>query len=408
MHPSALSVDFGSSYTKVAVRRGYDVQGSLLSDPVDGSGDGAIFWPSVAASVRGSWVAGWKAANLQAVPDTIVYRDWKRRLFDDPTSSETLEIARHFFAALLGAMPAAVRGLPARVCVPELEGSSQGRSVLTDTLLETGWVLAHHKPLVSEPATNLIGVLTRGANRTHVPRVVSFQRYEGRTHDLGRMFDQRLVDRFRHMTGVVRMAVVDVGAYTTDVGLVEFDATFRADHISDTDIEQVSYALGVQELDREFLEALPEEKRRAVEASSAVGWDRRKQAIYAGRAQAFALDGGRIVVGDESDQVTLGRVMRDFSNRVAEVVESFLSSKGALRGLVLTGGGMNIQGLNESVVQGLGDLRVRKVHNLVDPNEPRSSLGEGALARDIERRAVENRRLVRGGSALGACSVFWK
>ncbi len=63
--------------------------------------------------------------------------------------------------------------------------------------------------------------------------------------------------------------------------------------------------------------------------------------------------------------------------------------------------------VRQSLVQRMNAEGVSWVHDLVDEKEPLSGTPSRS-ERDVDARARQNRELVRGGSAIGGCSVFFE
>ncbi|MEP6836367.1 MAG: hypothetical protein ABJB74_23460, partial [Gemmatimonas sp.] len=82
-----VCVDFGSSYTKVAIRIGWDGFTVLADNWSMASRELTFCIPSVVAKVRrggeSEWLVGVDAANQSPGDGVTIYRNWKATLFDE-------------------------------------------------------------------------------------------------------------------------------------------------------------------------------------------------------------------------------------------------------------------------------------------------------------------------------------
>jgi len=74
--------------------------------------------------------------------------------------------------------------------------------------------------------------------------------------------------------------VIDVGAFTTDFGFVEFDDSFYTDNLPRPDIIQLSCKIGVRELDQAVYEQLRPEVQGAIRRLTTTGWEGVKRRLY--------------------------------------------------------------------------------------------------------------------------------
>src|SRR5712672_2560512 len=79
--PPVLSIDFGSAFTKVALRHEPDEPSKILDEPSLNLDTSRICIPTIAASVVRSgatrWAFGVDAAGLKTGNGIRVYRNWK-------------------------------------------------------------------------------------------------------------------------------------------------------------------------------------------------------------------------------------------------------------------------------------------------------------------------------------------
>src|SRR5690606_3108997 len=84
---TVLSIDLGSAYTKLAIRRDWHDESELLRDLPLAAPDVDFCVPSVVARVSapggGRWLTGAEAAAQTPGEDVTIYRYWKARLFSE-------------------------------------------------------------------------------------------------------------------------------------------------------------------------------------------------------------------------------------------------------------------------------------------------------------------------------------
>jgi hypothetical protein len=95
MADRVFCIDFGNAYTKVALRRDPGADSELISSRVSRTAEADFCIPSVVAvNRRGSKPVpefGDRAATLQSGGGIEVYRNWKKLIFQEPTSSQKPE-----------------------------------------------------------------------------------------------------------------------------------------------------------------------------------------------------------------------------------------------------------------------------------------------------------------------------
>jgi len=435
-----VSIDLGSAYTKVAIRRDWNGEADLLRDLPLASEEVDFCVPSVVARVEGKggtrWMIG-AAAGAQAPGEGIrIYRYWKARLFatgpqarvsrdqmgqapDADGGDDYEQVAIQFFRGLRESLEHSpyggdVAGSAVRVCVPKIDaGDMDGRVALI--LDAAGWRPAHGRVTVYEPESNACGMFTRGRNATWYPPAAPFTPRAGRSLHLVKMLEpEGLLQALRRMAGSFGVLVIDIGGFTTDFGYVEFDTSFSSDDWHRPTIIQQSYELGIRELDQAIYDSLDEDAQRAIRRLSPSEWDALKVDLYGGRPVTLGGDGGRPrTIGGGDDGGRTGEALRTFAERVIAVRDTFLRDhvRGPINAQTLTGGGSMIAPLHRAVVQALATDPDARVYDLLDEDEPRQTLGQrGGRVDDaaVEARARRNQELVRGGSAIGGSSVFFE
>lgn len=438
---SVLSIDLGSAYTKLAIRRDWHDESALLRDLPLAAPDVDFCVPSVVARVASAtetrWLTGAAAATLPPGEGVTLYRYWKARLFSDhpeaqaehdslgrPGEGHDLddydEVAVQFFRGLRMSLEREPFGLDlahtaVRVCVPKLDAAAGAEERIADLLERAGVRAARGRTTVFEPESNAVGVLTRGRNATWFPPRVSFMPSPGRSLQLRDMLEpEGLLEAFRRLSGDFGVLVIDIGGFTTDFGYVKFDTAFRTEDWQRPEIVQHSYELGIRELDHEIFEMLRPEAQQAVEALPSSDWDAWKSRLYRGEVITLSRPGGGAVTvggGEEAERIT--RAIEGFAARVARARNHFAETlvRSPINAQTLTGGGSMIPPIRGALSQALSAEAGIRLSDLLDPNEPRRTLE----ARDqrveeeaLVSRARRNRELVRGGSAMGGSSVFFE
>lgn len=437
-----VSIDLGSAYTKVAIRRDWNAGSDLLRNLPLASDEVDFCVPSVVARVESGgttrWMIGAAAAALTPGDGISIHRYWKARLFStgspaqvsrdqmgqsaDVSGREDYErIAVEFFRGLREGLERSpygedVASSAVRVCVPRIDAPDMDARV-GGILDAAGWRPARGRVTVYEPESNACGMFARGRNATWYPPAAPFTPRAGRSLHLVKMLEpEGLLQALRRMAGSFGVLVIDIGGFTTDFGYVEFDTSFSSDDWHRPTIIQQSYELGIRELDQAIYDSLDEDAQREIRQLSPSQWDAAKVDLYRGAPVApVALGGGgngRPLGGAEVAAKTT-EALRRFAERVITVRDTFLRDyvRGPINAQTLTGGGSMIAPLHRAVVQALATDEDARVYDLLDEEEPRRTLesrGGRVDEQAIEERARRNQELVRGGSAIGGSSVFFE
>ncbi|HLM69479.1 MAG TPA: hypothetical protein VK358_18200 [Longimicrobium sp.] len=431
-----ISIDLGSAYTKVAIRRDWNGESDLLRDLPLASDEVDFCVPSVVARVqaRGGtrWMIG-AAAGAQAPGDGVtIFRYWKARLFAtgpraqvsrdemgqaaQASGSEDYEqVAIQFFRGLRESLEHSpygddVAASAVRVCVPRIDvADMDGR--IGGILHAAGWRPAHGRVTVYEPESNACGMFTRGRNATWYPPAAPFTPRAGRSLHLMKMLEpEGLLQALRRMSGSFGVLVIDIGGFTTDFGYVQFDTSFSSNDWHRPQIVQQSYELGIRELDQAIYDSLDEDVQREIRHLSPSQWDALKVDLYRGAPVALGGVRGRPLAID-AERTT--EALRRFADRVIQVRDAFLRDhvRAPINAQTLTGGGSMIAPLHQAVVRALAADEDARVYDLLDEEEPRQTLinrGGRVREEEVEARARRNQELVRGGSAIGGSSVFFE
>lgn len=435
-----ISIDLGSAYTKVAIRRDWNGESDLLRNLPLASDEVDFCVPSVVARVEARGNARWMigaAAAAQAPGDGVgIFRYWKARLFSTAPraqvsrdemgqssqaygSEDCEQVAIQFFRGLRESLEHSpygddVAASTVRVCVPRIEaGDMDGR--VGSILDAAGWRPAHGRVTVYEPESNACGMFTRGRNATWYPPAAPFTPRAGRSLHLMKMLEpEGLLQALRRMSGSFGVLVIDIGGFTTDFGYVQFDTSFSSNDWHRPKIVQQSYELGIRELDQAIYDSLNEDAQRKIRRLSPSQWDALKVDLYRGAPVTLGDARGksqRIGAGNDAGRTV--EALRNFAERVIAVRDTFCRDhvRGTINAQTLTGGGSMIAPLHQAVVHALATDEHARMYDLLDEDEPRKTLvlrGGYVSGEAVEARARRNQELVRGGSAIGGSSVFFE
>lgn len=404
-----ISIDFGSAYTKVGVRKGWNADAGLVDGLRLAQPDLDFCVPSIIANVkRGGdsiWLSGVEAAGQVPGDGVTIYTDWKSNFFatrdaklgDDGGPHGYDRVAVEFFRSLrqgvLTRLGQDSSDLPVRVCVPKLEGLGRPVEGLCDVLTQAGWTPATQKPTLYEPESNFVGVLSRGRNATWLPPGMDFQPLPGRSPFLPEMFEGGGLlaglrqAALRETKGYYGVLVLDVGAFTTDIAYVRFETGFFTDEWNKPLVSQQSFRLGVGQLDADVKTRLRRDAQDAIARSSSANWEAQKKRLYEGKEVAFlGPSGARVEVGGRSDRAEIDQAIRDFASEVLNARASFIDShvSNDIHAESLTGGGVMIPLLREAVVKGIRRKAGHPIYDLLDKAEPRRAISKVARGLSLE------------------------
>ena len=287
--------------------------------------------------------------------------------------------------------------IPVRLSVPAFALPTGGEphaacKVLTDALQKAGWPLHPERPIISEPYSNAIGILTKGSNVLRRTTV-----------DLSGMFSKGpIISAIKDPDhySPYRAIVIDIGAFTTDFAAVEWKPGEEATTNPDTGftVREQSLPLGISDLDATVQASLPKEKADALRQLKAIDWDDFRKAVYTD-GKGFRLRAG--VVGASADVGGVSEAITAFANQVATEVEKFCADlpQTSLQELILTGGGSSIPAARDAVIRAAqtGGRSYAKTHA---PALKRTAGGPTVVKLD--------ERFTRGGSALGGASIYYE
>lgn len=293
-----------------------------------------------------------------------------------------------------GLDPAAI---PARITVPafaqgkELE-QHPGCQLLLRALERAGWRLHADRPIVSEPYANAIGILTGGTNVVKKGRL-QFRRMFGNGPAIRVLGDAAHYPAYRAL-------VIDVGAFTTDFAAITLRPEGQADDPKPPfTVRQHSVAVGVSHLDHHILAVLPKDKSTWVGAAPPVVLEGFRRSVYSEGKPYRTVEVGPIGGAADADAIRAGTDA--FLGQLTVEATKFCDDMEpiALQELILTGGGVSIPRVRESLVgaaKGSG-------REFVKTHAPGLKRG---TADGLVHPLKED--MARGGSALGGASIYYE
>jgi len=413
-----ICIDFGSAYTKVAFRKTTRSTGRLLLDLESAQQDrtlGMGFCVPTVVAVRSrgdrfNFVYGDAAASILPTDKVDVCRNWKPKLLATPGKRSPLgptwrEIGRHFFQLLRDDVLStlATQGVdaskwPARVCIPRVASTNENNAIsaIREALCTAGWPMEDEgagSGVLYEPAANTWGVLTKGINR---PGLKTPGLGEG-SYNLRSMIKQgRLFRALRHAYSMgsgdsfrFPVLVIDIGAYTTDCGLVTIDGKLVERDRGSPDVVHRSFENGVKELDAAIFSSASKEEQAAIVHQNTQQWESLKPRLYAGLDVALTWSHNGKPMRTKVAGRPVETLVDEFSETVISCVEEFVAKHiegDYAQEVILTGGGMRIARVSSQLVRAVKEGRIR--------------------ARDVHDPAAED-ELVRGATAIGGVSLLF-
>jgi hypothetical protein len=414
-YAATLSIDLGASYTKVSYRSKLPQGDGLQSEATAKIlvMDGTPLIPSLAIYTGRTdkpWVFGHDAAVQPMTGGMTRFINWKSNFFregNDEHSVEASIIAVHFFGWLrerLASSDANPENCETRVAIPAFPGKEKKAQMLAKCMELSGWKSIKIL-MATEPHANTIGIYTSGKN---VIRVVQGNN-EALPH-YGLMFGQNeYIQAARNMiqfnaNPILKILIVDIGAFTTDFALLTFDTRAEDDGLQH--IDQISHALGViNQLDREVFSKL--EARYGFDWSTNTFDDAEKQKkkLYAGEKVPILLSGFAGDIGDEEDQQSVKSLAAAFAGQIWAQMEELLQREKP-RKIYLTGGGALIDPVIRVLQQKLSDAQCNHVVLKADADvlPPIDLTGEPMVEWTSLQDSKES--LGRLATAIGGASVI--
>ena len=365
MYEPVLSIDFGASYTKVAHRT---VCKPAPRHPYDSRAkpvilDQSLLIPSLAIHTKKSrspWLFGRQAAELTPDGNMEVFQNWKASLFhaqNNKDSAAAVIVAEQFFRWLKDKLEAAgidVQKVHTRVAMPAFKTFDEQALLIARCMELAGW----DSPRIlkaTEPHANVLGLFSEGRN------FASQTRQGEILLNYGKMFGMHST-YVRHARGsifgthdhLLSVAVVDIGAFTTDIASMMFD--FNADDMGDglRYLRQESHVLGViNDLDRPVFSVLKSLHGMNWSEVSFKETEIVKQSLYHGKPYSLLVKGrGTINLGDKQDHEAVKSQAAKFADCLWEKVSDFIKPQKPTK-VYLTGGGGLIPALAEPLAKHL-------------------------------------------------------
>jgi hypothetical protein len=403
-----LGIDLGASFTKVAFRPAWK-NGKYYETPCRLlliGGNPLI--PSLVIhrdNKRKPWLCGRDATRYRPLSSDQVFNNWKAGLFSstlDVDVAGCLAAAGQFFEWLYAEITEIgidVSSCRVKVCLPAFRDVDVPASILGQAMLLAGWNNISISR-IAEPRANTIGVFSEGRNSLYcrgeqsVVNPLYMNMYPHGSALLNHLREFTLAGGPRHAI----IAIVDIGSFTTDLSVIDFDATADADCI--VNARQTSYEVGIiAGFEHPLLSELAARHRFVV---SGLTFDEReniKHRLANGDQFVLTLPGSENVrIGDLLDQEAAFRIAAKFANEIwtAYVKETRESPP---KYVLLTGGGSAAPIVREAVYSAFKNSPVRwvPVEGIESPSE-----GTGPLRRWPDSGA----ELARVATALGSASVI--
>lgn len=420
MFEETVSIDLGAAYTKVAHRRTIDVNQTgtfketakilMVGGEFDKTFRSALI-PSLAIRTQDPqhpWYFGWDAALMTPGSDMQVFQNWKADLFrpaNDRVSGMAVIIAHRFFVWLKSKLESAgidLKKCQTRVAMPAFNTFDEKAELIARCMDLSGWDDPTLILKVTEPRANIIGMFAEGQNalmRGQAGLNLNFIQMFG----LQNVYIQAARNFFLHggHGNLLKIMVVDVGAFTTDIASLIFDVTENCDglHV----VQQTSHSLGViNELDKPVFAGLGERHGFSQsQLSFGVCEDLKKSLYNLKKAESVNIKSNgknfQLNLGSTEDFQFVDDVAKKFAVAVWEKVSAAAAIEFPER-VFLTGGGSLIlpvaSALNEVAAQ--SGIHIQNVQQdneapITDVWRPWKQTGES---------------LQRLATALGGCNVI--
>ena len=372
MFEDTLSIDLGASYTKVAYRRTAvpDRIGTVRTKAEVLMVDNRALIPSLAIRTRDAgrpWEFGRAAAQMRPSTEMQVFQNWKADLFgsrNDQDSATAVIIAHRFFEWLGSKLESAginLKKCQTRVAMPAFDTFDEKARLIARCMDLSGWNDPSLILKVREPHANTIGLFSKGRN-------VVARNADGLEPNYGEMFGQgnvyvqaaRGFALFDNHANLITVAVVDIGAFTTDLAALTFDVTAPADGLSA--IHQESHAVGViNELDKPLFVALGGQHGFSQFELSFEECEATKLEIYRDQPNwpigLLTPSRGNIELGDVKDRAMVATHIAVFTAAVWEKVAAFVEKERPAK-VFLTGGGSMIEPVAAKLGQALQGIGI--------------------------------------------------
>jgi hypothetical protein len=381
-----LSIDLGSSYTKVAWRPRWSFDPTrtaagnrFVSSSVPIPIQGSFLSPTVAYNpgTGANWLFGSPAFRVKPGPDGVLFKNWKATLFDTNASTQeeaqVIEVARRYLEWLrleleVSGPTREISAAKTRFCIPAFAAEKIGAERLRRAAEGAGWP-DHAMLVTSEPKANAIGLGSIGRNHVNLwPDSTPLAYLQG-------IYDQAgpFVRAAHHAANggrPVKLVMIDIGAFTTDFAICAISDEVLVD-------EQVSFQHGVAALDDVLSDKIRE---KGIEPSSLSlkDFETVKLDVYRGEAHHLIQSQQSVMFTEDCMAEDLHR----FADRVLDLGDAHLRENGWF---VITGGGADIETVCGRIREALVRRNLRDVQALFPEQDQRiaTALGGASVIHDF-------------------------
>lgn len=408
-HAATVSIDFGSSYTKVGFRGACELHapGSYNEDASLLLVDGSPLIPTLVIKTGmpdRPWVFGNDAANLSLAAGMTPFQNWKAGLFNrsnNPDTAQSTIIAEAFFRWLRSKIePAAggFHGKTVRIMLPAFRDFGDLAGVVARCMEMADWKPAR-LVVGTEPHANALGIMTNGHNRYNRGTVREGPDFMGMYgHSSPFISAARAAVLRDGASRELRVAIVDIGAFTTDLAMLAFDVMPDARGDGLKQVKQESFPVGAHDhLNEPLWQQLGARYNASFGSLNFRVKEEIKRALFAGESYALLFGEKRREIGGPGDADIIAQLTSQFADAIWSVVEKPLT-RARVSTLYLTGGGSQVHPLVEA-------LRVRGAKNFrtVRPNGPVPAGAEGTA---FAPWGQSGEAIERVATALGGCSIL--
>ena len=407
--PAVLSIDFGSTYTKVGFRR--EMLHTSLGQHEETAHlmlmDELALIPTLAIATNRQnkpWVFGQEAAGLNPGEGMEVFTNWKASLFNrdnNATTASSIIIAQAFFRWLKDRIEIAIqdtRHLHVRVMVPAFDDFEQLAEVMRRCMQLAGWKMPIE--VCTEPHANALGLMTGGKNRFCIgTRFVGVDYMGMYGYNSSYIQSARKHALSSNGPSELRVAILDVGSFTTDLAVLIFslDADAAGDGLKK--ISQKSYEIGAHTyLTEPLWDQLGKKYNDNFSALSFESKEDIKRTVFAREPYEIMLGSQRREIGGEHDAAIIDKLVADFATAIWRQVDQPLRD-GRVSVVYLTGGGSQVPMLVEELQKKGGTFAPLSSPEAppVDSDQKKIRCVPWSLARE---------KLERVATAIGGCGII--
>lgn len=405
MFPDTISIDFGASTTKVAFRAKCEPSGigEYSHDAKMFAVDSSILIPTMAIETGRSdkpWFFGREAEQLTPSPEMKVHRNWKADLLrpdNGPEAARSAIVAHHFFHWLREKLLTA-NALPkksqVRILLPAFDDFDALKQIVIECMRSAGW--KEQVEFGNEPRANALGLLSEGRNVYRKGK--RFESLDfGSTFGQGNPYIQaaRRVVLNGSSERIFRMAIWDIGAFTTDLAILQFNVV-DSSHDGLFGCTQHSVPIGAyQGIELPLFGYLKDLHGFDHAKLSASLFTEVKKTVLAGKKYAYRTS----ELGDSDDQEVIGAVLENFVTDIWSQVQNLIGSE-TIHSTYLTGGVANIPRVAEILRKHIPNLLVA---GLPDSDE-QLNLSKTYI---IDWKEDGDAGVRRIATALGGCSFLY-